>query len=242
MQPGSIQTTGPAVLILAWGGITMSLAWALMRLSKNTGQSFRETNASDPVFRPAKEGETMNAKLNQHIVWICVWLALTVLGLIVLLIEPRAAVTQTSNATAVLHPTAGNTVTGSVTFNQSVDGVRVLADLSGLTPGEHGFHIHQWGDCSASDGKSAGGHYNPFNKPHGGPADENRHVGDLGNIEAQSDGNAHFEMTDNIISLAGPNSIVGRAVIVHAGRDDLKSQPTGNAGGRVACGVIGYSQ
>ena len=120
-------------------------------------------------------------------------------------------------------------------------GVKIIADINGLTPGEHGFHIHQWGDCSAADGTSAGGHYNPFNTAHGSPMDEIRHVGDLGNIKAGSDGSAHYESDDAVVSLDGPTSVIGRAVIVHAGKDDFTSQPTGNAGGRVACGVIGYA-
>jgi Cu-Zn family superoxide dismutase len=147
-----------------------------------------------------------------------------------------------TQAIAVLYPTAGNRVSGQVTFTKTMDGVEIVADISGLTPGEHGFHIHQWGDCSAEDGTSAGGHYNPFNDPHGGPMDAKRHVGDLGNIRVQSDGTGHYQETDKVVSLEGPNSIIGRAVILHAGEDDLASQPTGNAGARLACGVIGYDQ
>jgi Cu-Zn family superoxide dismutase len=145
-------------------------------------------------------------------------------------------------AVAVLHPTEGNHVTGIVTFVHQSGKVHVSADVKGLTPGKHGFHIHAWGDCSAPDGTSAGGHFNPEGKQHGAPTDVNRHVGDLGNIEADSSGEAHLEWTDPILSFTGPHSIIGRAVIVHAGEDDLKSQPTGNAGSRVACGVIGIAK
>ena len=87
----------------------------------------------------------------------------------------------------------------------------------------------------------AGGHFDPFNKAHGGPDDDPRHVGDLGNIVAGADGKAHYERVDRIVSMNGPNSVIGRAVIVHAGEDELKSQPTGAAGARVACGVIGFA-
>lgn len=142
-------------------------------------------------------------------------------------------------AICVLHPTDGNNVTGTVTFEQTEGGVKVIAHVKGLTPGSHGFHVHQYGDCSAPDATTAGGHFNPENEPHGGPNDLQRHVGDLGNIEANEEGVATLEMVDTKLTLVGKHSIVGRAVIVHQGEDDLESQPTGNAGSRVACGVIG---
>ena len=147
-----------------------------------------------------------------------------------------------TKAVAVLHPTQGNDVSGLVTFTNVTGGVKVMAVVNGLTPGEHGFHIHEYGDCSALDAKSAGGHFNPENKPHGAPTDSLRHVGDLGNLVADSAGTAHYEWTDTLISFSGPHSIIGRAVIVHVGADDLKSQPTGNAGARAACGVIGIAK
>ncbi|HKQ96541.1 MAG TPA: superoxide dismutase family protein, partial [Candidatus Polarisedimenticolia bacterium] len=124
-----------------------------------------------------------------------------------------------------------------VVFTAGKDGVHVVADLTGLTPGEHGFHIHEKGDCSAPDGTSAGGHFNPGGHPHGAPGAEH-HVGDLGNITADASGKAHLEGIFAFMSMTGADSIVGRAVIVHAAADDLKTQPTGNAGGRQACGVI----
>ena len=147
-----------------------------------------------------------------------------------------------NNAICVLHPTEGNDVKGIVTFTNTDAGVKVVADLEGLTPGKHGFHVHQYGDCSAPDGTSAGGHFNPDNKDHGGPNDVDRHVGDLGNITAGDDGKAHLELIDKVISLNGPHSIIGRAIVVHQGEDDLTSQPSGNAGARVACGVIGIAK
>jgi len=149
---------------------------------------------------------------------------------------------EPTKAIAVLHPTAGNTVAGSVTFTKSGDEVRVVADITGLTPGKHGFHIHEFGDCSSSDGNSAGGHFNPTHKAHGAPDASDRHAGDLGNVEADASGKAHLEWSDKVMKLSGADSIVGHAVIVHEKADDLKTQPTGNAGGRLACGVIGVAK
>jgi Cu-Zn family superoxide dismutase len=120
--------------------------------------------------------------------------------------------------------------------------VKVVADVTGLTPGKHGFHIHEFGDCSSSDGNSAGGHFNPTHKQHGAPDASDRHAGDLGNIEADASGKAHLEWSDKVMKLSGADSIVGHAVIVHEKVDDLKTQPTGNAGGRLACGVIGVAK
>lgn len=150
--------------------------------------------------------------------------------------------TGITKAVAVLHGTKGNDVSGTVTFLKEGGQIKVTADITGLKPGKHGFHIHQYGDCSADDGSSAGGHFNPDNIKHGAPGDSVRHVGDLGNIEADQNGNAHFEWSDDLLSFSGPHSIIGRGVIVHAGEDDLTSQPTGNAGPRVACGVIGIAK
>ncbi|MGD2099280.1 MAG: superoxide dismutase family protein [Desulfobacterales bacterium] len=147
-----------------------------------------------------------------------------------------------SKAVAVLHPTQGNDVRGTVTFSQMSNGVEVEADITGLSPGKHGFHIHAFGDCSAPDGKSAGGHYNPTDQPHAGPNQAKRHMGDLGNIEANNSGKAHYQRVDSHLVLNGPDSIIGRGVIVHGGTDDLKSQPSGAAGPRMACGVIGVAQ
>ena len=147
-----------------------------------------------------------------------------------------------TKAVAELHGTKGNDVTGTVTFTKEADGIRVVADITGLKPGKHGFHIHEYGDCTADDGSSAGGHFNPDNVKHGAPTDSVRHAGDLGNIEAGQDGNAHLEITDSLVSFSGPRSIIGRGVIVHGGEDDLTSQPSGNAGPRVACGVIGIAK
>jgi Cu-Zn family superoxide dismutase len=147
-----------------------------------------------------------------------------------------------TKAVAVLHATQGNAVEGKVTFAKAEGGVKVNVHVTGLTPGKHGFHIHEFGDCSAADGASAGGHFNPSTESHGAPGDAQRHTGDLGNIEAGANGVADLEYTDSRASFDGANSVLGRGVIVHAGTDDFKTQPTGNAGGRLACGVIGAAK
>lgn len=143
-------------------------------------------------------------------------------------------------AVTVIYPTEGNTASGVVYFTQTDSGVRVQARISGLdSNGMHGFHIHEYGDCRASDATSAGGHYNPADMPHGAPIDEERHMGDLGNLPANEDGVAELEYMDSNIELSGVNSVLGLAVIVHIQRDDLVSQPVGDAGARIGCGIIG---
>jgi len=142
-------------------------------------------------------------------------------------------------ATATLAPSAGNTAAGTVTFTQKGDKVLVNAKVSGLAPGGHGFHVHEKGDCSAPDGMSAGGHFNPTGKPHGDPAAPDHHAGDMPMLEADAGGNATLTAELAVISVgSGPSDIVGKAVIVHKDADDYKTQPTGNSGARVACGVI----
>ncbi len=158
------------------------------------------------------------------------------------LASQAAETTPVTQAVAILHPTAEHQTHGVVHFIQRGDSVKVVADIEGLLPGKkHAFHIHQFGDCSAPDGMSAGGHYNPEGHQHGLPENENRHAGDLGNIQANDQGKAHYEITVNNLSITGTkNPILGRAVIVHAKVDD-GSQPVGNAGGRIACGVVGVA-
>jgi Cu-Zn family superoxide dismutase len=153
-----------------------------------------------------------------------------------------ASKSMVNKAVCVLYPTQGNKVTGTVTFTKVEGGVKVVADLQGLTEGKHGIHIHECGDCTAADGTSAGGHFNPMGESHGSPMDAMRHEGDMGNIEANADGNAHLEYIDKSISFEGMTSIIGRSVIVHKDADDFKTQPTGNSGARVACGVIGIGK
>jgi len=141
-------------------------------------------------------------------------------------------------ATAELSATEGNEVTGTVSFEEADGGVQITAHVMGLSPGKHGFHIHETGDCSAPDGTSAGGHFNPGETEHGAQDAEVHHAGDLGNVEADEEGHGQLETTVDFITLSeGPTSVMGRAVIVHAKEDDF-GQPTGNAGARVACGEI----
>jgi Cu-Zn family superoxide dismutase len=141
-------------------------------------------------------------------------------------------------ASAGLKPTTGNKTVGEVTFEQVGSKVRVAAQVIGLKPNqEHGFHIHEKGDCSSGDGMSAGGHFNPYGKPHGTGAE--RHAGDLPNLKADAKGRAKLSVELDIITVTpGPASIVGRGIVVHAQADDYTSQPVGNAGARLACGVI----
>jgi Cu-Zn family superoxide dismutase len=143
-----------------------------------------------------------------------------------------------AHAVAQISPAGGSGVSGTVTFTTLPgEGVKVDVELSGLTPGKHGFHVHENGDCS-DDAKAAGGHFNPEGTPHGDRTAAQRHVGDLGNVTADAAGKVKTSFTDTLIALAGPHSILDRAVVVHGGEDDLTSQPSGNAGPRVACGVI----
>ena len=150
-----------------------------------------------------------------------------------------ASAADETKAIAVLSSASGSQVAGTVTFTKSGNAVQVVAEVSGLTPGKHGFHVHEFGDCSAADAASAGSHFNPTKDPHAGHDADKRHMGDLGNIEADASGKARLEITDKKIKIS---SIIGKAVIVHEKADDLKTQPTGDAGGRVACGVIGVAK
>ena len=143
------------------------------------------------------------------------------------------------SAVANLEPTTGNTAKGTVSFTQRGDRVRVSAQLSGLKPnGEHAFHVHEKGDCSSGDGMSTGGHYNPAGKPHG-PQDAAHHAGDMPSLTADAYGNASatFELSGVAIG-SGAADLVGKGLIVHRDADDFKTQPTGNAGPRIACAVI----
>jgi Cu-Zn family superoxide dismutase len=147
-----------------------------------------------------------------------------------------------TRAVAVLHPAKDGAVAGTLTFVKATPGVKITGRITGLGAGTHGFHIHEFGDCSAADFSSAGGHYNPTGHQHAGPAEARRHIGDMGNIEAAADGAATVDYTDTRLRFDGAHGILGRGVIVHANPDDLKTQPTGNAGGRLACGVIGVAK
>ena len=143
------------------------------------------------------------------------------------------------SASADLQARSGSAVAGKVSFSETNGRLRVEAMVSGLTPGEHGFHIHEKGDCSAPDGTSAGGHFNPSNKPHGNPEHGEHHGGDMPQLVADAKGVAKLLTYIEDLEVAeSANGIIGRSVIVHATADDFKTQPTGNSGARFACGVI----
>ena len=158
------------------------------------------------------------------------------------LMAASTAFAASTTAEAPLKATAGNKVTGVVNFEQGKDGLRVKARIEGLTPGLHGFHIHEKGDCSAPDGTSAGGHFNPSTTQHGDPAKAAHHGGDFGNLNANDKGVAELDVTVPLTQInltdGNPANAVGRSVIVHAAPDDMVTQPTGNSGARLACGVI----
>lgn len=142
-------------------------------------------------------------------------------------------------AFATLSPTQGNTASGLVMFHGMGDHVMVHAHITGLKPNsEHGFHLHEKGDCASADGTSAGGHFNPGGAPHG-PQDAAHHAGDMPALRADANGVADAKfMLQGVTLNGGPADLSQRAVIVHAGPDDYKTQPTGNSGARLACGVV----
>ncbi|HAW80287.1 MAG TPA: superoxide dismutase family protein [Balneola sp.] len=147
---------------------------------------------------------------------------------------------QIQKAVAAIHPVGENKISGTVHFDKTESGTKITAQVMGLSEGEHGFHIHQYGDCSAPDGTSAGGHFDPENMQHNSRDAEKRHVGDMGNLVSEGkESTTTLNYVDNHIFL---EEIIGRGIIIHAGEDDLTSQPSGDAGARIACGVIGVAQ
>jgi Cu-Zn family superoxide dismutase len=142
-----------------------------------------------------------------------------------------------TKAVANLQPSSGSQVKGTVIFTKMGDDAQVVADVENLKPGKHGFHIHEKGDCSAPDASSAGAHFNPTHQHHGGPDSVERHVGDFGNITVDVSGKGHLDWKGKL-KFSGTESIIGKSVIVHEKEDDLKTDPSGNSGARIACGVI----
>ncbi|NUZ05885.1 superoxide dismutase family protein [Piscinibacter koreensis] len=174
--------------------------------------------------------------------WIRTGVALTAAGTLATLAGCMTAPASSAEATARLQPTAGNSTSGTVRFSQVGSKVQVDARVSGLKPNsEHGFHVHEKGDCSSPDAMSAGGHFNPTAEPHG-PQSGPHHRGDMPSLKSDASGNASatFQI-DGTLKTGAATDIVGKGVIVHAMPDDYATQPTGNAGGRLACGVISAS-
>ena len=150
--------------------------------------------------------------------------------------EPQA---QPGHAMAIIQPTSQGTASGQAHFTQVADGVEMKVTMQGLTPGEHAIHVHANADCGNA-GENAGPHWNPTGEEHGKWGSSPYHRGDIGNLVADAQGNATLTFTSNVWSIGGTpdTDVVGRTVIVHASSDDFKTQPTGNAGGRIACGVV----
>lgn len=154
---------------------------------------------------------------------------------------PHAATASVEHAVAVLVPIGGSGVQGVIHFDRHGKELLITGKISGLKPGKHGFHVHEFGDLTDTHkGESAGGHFNPQGAPHGRPSDPKRHVGDFGNLEANPQGVAVVHLTDTVATLDGPHAILGRALVVHAGEDKF-TQPVGDAGARVAFGIIGVA-
>ena len=169
--------------------------------------------------------------------------AISALAILVLAIS-GCATPQAPAATASLRPTAGNNAGGTVRFTQTGDQVVVSGEVRGLKPGAtHGFHVHEKGDCSSADGTSAGGHFNPESKPHGQHGQGTHHAGDLPSLKADANGVAVFSFESRSIRVgSGATDVIGRGLIVHRDPDDFTTQPTGNAGPRLACAVIVKAQ
>src|SRR5688500_9497923 len=145
-----------------------------------------------------------------------------------------------AQARATIEPRSGSNVRGWAAFtDRSTGGVRVEVHIENAPPGVHGLHVHERGDCSAPDASSAGAHFNPGGMPHAAPGETRRHAGDLGNITVEANGTGHLELVTDLLTVRpGPNSVVGKSVIFHEKADDMKTQPTGDAGGRLGCGVV----
>lgn len=157
----------------------------------------------------------------------------------ILLVACTRETTAPRSVEVKLEPKSGSSLSGTATFTPVDGGVKVTLHLAGVEPGDHGAHVHEIGDCGAPDAASAGGHFNPLGHDHGLPTVDQRHLGDLGNIAIGADGKGTHEITIPGANLrdSDPNSFLGRAIIVHAGKDD-GGQPVGNAGARIGCGVI----
>lgn len=154
---------------------------------------------------------------------------------------PEAAAAAEAQHHATLAPGKGASIAGTLGVAASNGGAMITGQITGLTPNsDHGFHVHEKGDCSSPDFKSAGEHFNPTSQPHGNPASPPHHLGDALNIAANAEGTAdvNARIAGVTVGDGGANDIVGKAIVVHAQPDDYKTQPSGNSGDRIACGVI----
>lgn len=148
-------------------------------------------------------------------------------------------ISETPRAVSVIQAKSGSSIQGSMSFTQSGNNVNVTGTFSGLTPNsEHGIHIHEYGDCSALDASSAGGHYNPHSGKHGKHDSYSSHAGDMPNIKVDTNGNSNYSATLSHFSLINEQNIMGKSVIVHRNKDDYVTQPAGNSGERIGCGMI----
>lgn len=162
------------------------------------------------------------------------WIVLIILGFVA-----ENALAKEKKAVAKIQSASDSSVNGEIHFEQKGKEVTITVNLHRLSPGKHGFHIHEKGDCSAKDASSAGDHFNPTKTSHGGPDTASHHAGDFGNVIADEQGNVAVTITTQDITLGyGKHSVIGKSFIVHEKVDDLKSQPAGNAGKRIGCGVI----
>jgi superoxide dismutase, Cu-Zn family len=155
--------------------------------------------------------------------------------------EKKAAPTQTmpaGKASAAIEARSGSSLSGTADFMMQGGKMMITVNLKGAPPGQHAVHIHEKGDCSAPDASSAGGHFNPGGHQHGSPDAPEHHAGDFGNITIGEDGTGSMMIQSSELSMSGPNSVVGHAIVIHEKVDDFVTQPSGNAGGRIGCGVI----
>lgn len=181
--------------------------------------------------------------------WITALAVSSVVCLAMLGMRTQAALEQTHAASSVKKAEAqliattktDSKVKGTIWFEKTSKGMHVHGEITGLTPGEHGFHVHEYGVWN-EDGMASGGHFNPTGAPHASLSSEKRHVGDMGNVKADENGKAIVDLEDDEMSFEGPTCILGRGLVVHEKADDLKSQPAGNAGGRLAVAIIGVAK
>jgi Cu-Zn family superoxide dismutase len=192
----------------------------------------------------------MNSRISANAGWLVVLIPCVLLGACSKKEVPPAAAPPeptaapapaTAPSQVTLSGASGSKVTGNLALAATTDGVSISGQIIGLPPNsEHGFHVHETGDCSAPDAKSAGEHLNPTQAMHGGPSTTQRHLGDLPNVQADASGMASISTTLAGATLhdGGANDLMGKALIVHAKRDDYATQPSGDSGDRIACGVI----